>query len=198
MGKLFLVIIAAGLLLYYNNSRAPELPRSGIVAAEIPLQSTLVAPKIFQFGDYKVTGLARFSINARVLLIDTYYWSPSSDLSPIDFTLGWGRMSDSAVFSQLNLSHGYREYQWWIPARGELPISRAEITESSANMHLIPANDQVKNELYAVRQYETVSLKGYLVEVTKEDGWHWKSSMTRSDSGPGACELVWVESVIKP
>jgi hypothetical protein len=37
-----------------------------------------------------------------------------------------------------------------------------------------------------------VALSGYLVRVTAADGWHWNSSMTRSDSGHGACELVWV------
>ncbi len=23
-------------------------------------------------------------------------------------------------------------------------------------------------------------------------GWHWRSSLTRDDTGPGACELVYV------
>ena len=29
----------------------------------------------------------------------------------------------------------------------------------------------------------------------EQDGFHWKTSMTREDDGPGACELVWVETI---
>ena len=42
---------------------------------------------------------------------------------------------------------------------------------------------------------QVITLHGYLVEVRANDGWHWRSSLTRNDTGNGACELVWVESV---
>ena len=28
------------------------------------------------------------------------------------------------------------------------------------------------------------------------DGWRWRSSLTREDTGAGACELVWVERIV--
>jgi len=46
-----------------------------------------------------------------------------------------------------------------------------------------------------VRTGQIVALSGYLVRVQGPDGWHWNSSMTRSDSGNGACELVWVQDL---
>jgi hypothetical protein len=33
-----------------------------------------------------------------------------------------------------------------------------------------------------------------LVEVRNNKGWFWRSSLTRSDSGNGACEVVFVEA----
>lgn len=42
---------------------------------------------------------------------------------------------------------------------------------------------------------QVVTLCGYLVRVQVPDGWHWNSSMTRSDSGNGACELAWVKDI---
>jgi hypothetical protein len=33
------------------------------------------------------------------------------------------------------------------------------------------------------------------VEVSKADGWHWRSSTTREDSGMHACEVVWLEEL---
>ena len=38
-------------------------------------------------------------------------------------------------------------------------------------------------------------MKGYLVKITKADGWHWISSLKRDDTGGGSCELFWVEEV---
>jgi hypothetical protein len=40
-----------------------------------------------------------------------------------------------------------------------------------------------------------VIVRGYLVEARGADGWRWRSSLTREDTGAGACELIWVESV---
>jgi hypothetical protein len=40
-----------------------------------------------------------------------------------------------------------------------------------------------------------VALTGYLVEVRGPDGFRWRSSLTREDTGNGACELVWVEKL---
>ena len=49
--------------------------------------------------------------------------------------------------------------------------------------------EQTKTMLFG----SVVEFKGYLVNVTAEDGFYWNSSQTRTDSGGGSCELVWVE-----
>jgi len=69
-----------------------------------------------------------------------------------------------------------------------------EIVESSANMHLIPANAAVEKTLGKAREGASVRLTGFLVQATDPSGWRWTSSLTRSDSGAGSCELVFVES----
>ena len=38
-------------------------------------------------------------------------------------------------------------------------------------------------------------LRGQLVRADGQDGWHWISSLTRTDTGDGSCEVVWVETV---
>jgi hypothetical protein len=38
-------------------------------------------------------------------------------------------------------------------------------------------------------------LRGFLVEARADDGWRWRSSLTRDDTGARACELVFVERV---
>jgi hypothetical protein len=59
-------------------------------------------------------------------------------------------------------------------------------------MHMIPADENVGRALAAVRPGQMVRLQGWLVEARRGDGWTWRSSLTREDSGHGACEVVYV------
>ena len=72
--------------------------------------------------------------------------------------------------------------------------SRRDIEVHSANMHLIPATQEIARSMGRARKGHIVAMKGYLVHATGANGWHWKSSLTRDDTGAGACELVFVES----
>jgi hypothetical protein len=51
----------------------------------------------------------------------------------------------------------------------------------------------VDSALKSVSADDVVSLWGYLVEVRGDDGWKWRSSLSRHDTGGGSCEVVWVE-----
>ena len=43
------------------------------------------------------------------------------------------------------------------------------------------------------RQGDLIYLKGYLLYIEASDGWRWKSSLKRNDTGNGSCELIWVK-----
>jgi hypothetical protein len=75
------------------------------------------------------------------------------------------------------------------------PIPQHEIEIHAANTHIIPANDSVKRQLRKIRQGQIVNIKGQLIEAKRPDGWHWRSSLTREDTGAGACELVYVKEL---
>jgi hypothetical protein len=65
-------------------------------------------------------------------------------------------------------------------------------------MHMIPANDGINDALQSIREGDIVEFNGNLVEVTAADGWRWRSSLSRTDDGPHACELMWVTRVSHP
>lgn len=73
-------------------------------------------------------------------------------------------------------------------------LSSQLIMHNSANTHIIPANSYVAKQVQAMRPGQVVVLDGYLVNAYADDGWRWTTSMTRKDTGNGACELFWVES----
>jgi len=111
----------------------------------------------------------------------------------VDLALGWGKMSDQTVLDQLKISQSGRWYEW--RTKEAYPIPHPEIVEHSGNMHLIPATATVDATLKRVRRGEVVTLRGYLVEIVAADGWRWRSSLSREDSGARSCEVVWVEEL---
>jgi hypothetical protein len=139
-----------------------------------------------------LTALASFTLTARVLGVEHYYLDRGSDLVPVDLALGWGPMSDSGILSRISISQSGRFYYWHV---NEFPISRRDIEVHSANMHLIPATSAVEKEIKRVQVGSIVRIDGYLVEARAGDGWRWVSSLTREDTGAGACELIWVEKI---
>ena len=72
------------------------------------------------------------------------------------------------------------------------PIPRRAIETESANMHIIPADEQIEDALDNIVKGNIIELTGYLVFIEGKDGWKWKSSLTRNDTGGGACEVIWV------
>ena len=102
-------------------------------------------------------------------------------------------MSDQAVLDQLTISQAARFYYYEYPHQA--PIPKEEITSHSANLHLIPSTDAIASQCKSLRTGELVHLSGLLVQATGPGIGTWRSSLTRTDSGNGACELVWVEEI---
>jgi hypothetical protein len=177
---------------HWHTTRAIPNLAPGVGVAEAPYQRDVSAPK-FSVGKYTITPLASFDIRARILSRQNYSADKEADLSPIDLALGWGRMSDVAVYSQFDISQSGRFYFW--RSEKELPIPYNEVVRSSANMHLIPADSQVEAKLRKTRPGQIIHIQGYLVRADDPAGWAWRSSLTREDSGAGACEIIWVKTV---
>jgi hypothetical protein len=139
--------------------------------------------------------LAGFSIDARVLSRRDYSHGREAELSPTDLALGWQRMADDAVLSRLEINQGNRWYYYrW---RGDPPIAPPEIARSSANMHLIPADAATAKVLRSVNRDDRVRIDGWLVEAQTTDGWRWRSSTSRDDSGQGGCEVIYVCAITR-
>jgi hypothetical protein len=171
----------------------PVTHSPGVVAAHIPGQSALDAMQPFDFNGYRITPLAEFDIEARVLSRENYHLGRESDISSTDFMLGWGRMSDETVLKDIDFSQSNRFGYWRLK---EFPIPQREIEISAANMHLIAADKGIARQLAGVRRGQVVRMRGYLVRADASDGWHWVSSLSREDTGAGACELFFVKDVM--
>ena len=165
---------------------------AGEIAPNIPQQRNLASADAQNINGYQLTPLAKFSIEARVLASKSYSFGREATLSPVDLALGWGPMSDEAVLNKIDISQSNRFYFWHVDA---FPIPREEIETHSANMHMIPADGNIEQTLKSVRVGQVINIEGYLIEAKSADGWRWKSSLTRNDTGGGACEVMLVKSI---
>lgn len=156
-----------------------------------PLQERVGDAPEFGFAGHRLRPLAAFALEARVLGREDYRFGHEAALSPTDLALGWGRMADPSVYQRLDIRQGGRWYHYRWGNEGP-PIPLPEIIRSSANMHLVPADPAVEAALERVRPDQTVRLRGWLIEVEGDTGWRWRSSLSREDSGDGACELIYV------
>lgn len=178
---------------HHWQTRPAAVPHgAGELAPAEPIQDDVAGSPVLQWPGYHLTPLASYDVTARVLSVEAYHLGREADLSPVDLALGWGPMSDDAVLKDIRITQGGRFYYWNVDA---FPIPREQIETHSANTHLIPASETVKDRIGAIRPGEVVRLRGYLVSIEADDGWHWSSSLSRSDTGGGACELMWVEQV---
>ena len=193
-------LVAAALLALWGGwswwQARPLHPPPGVLAPDDPVQMPLdTSMATIRVGDFTLTPRARFDLTARVLSTERYRFDAGAALVPEDFALGWGRMSDSNVLKQIDISQSGRFYHWSVR---QFPIPRREIETHSANMHLIPADAGVRRALGRIRTGQLVTLDGYLVDAGRADGWRWRTSLTRDDTGDGACELFYVTSIATP
>lgn len=189
---LLLALALSGFWLVRSVQARPIPHGPGVLAPYPPAQTLLPKPGTLQFKGYTLSAVARFELEARVLSKHLYHHDAGSKLSPVDLALGWGRMSDSAVLQYFSIRQSDRFYFW---SAGELPIPYDEVVTSSANMHLIPPDERMAKYLEGLKPGNLVHIKGYLVNASGPNGFYWNTSLTRADSGAGACELVWVESL---
>ena len=189
-----LITVAVGFAWQWLAAPSAIARGPGVVAPWAPLQQPLdrEAPVFEKYG-FRVAAVASFELEARVIRSKAYCCTGPDRLAPMDVVFGWGRMSDESVLEHIDFRQSGRLYLWRY--EGASPIPHREIEVSSANMHLIPATDAVELRLERLRAGNVVTLRGYLVVVTRYDGFVWRSSLTREDTGNGAGELLLVEEL---
>ena len=135
-----------------------------------------------------------YRVVGEVLSASTYSLAFTNEFYDVDIGLAWGdhvpALKDAYTF--------YQDHRWlfW---RADHPVSdadRADVGTHIGNQHIIPAegHPRIDRAVRWAREGDIVALEGYLV-ASLDSSWQplAKSSTSRSDTGNGACEIVWVE-----
>ena len=167
----------------------------GVLAPDEPQQADLAGAEPIVHGRWTLTPRARYDITARVLGRERYRFDGLARLVPVDLALGWGPMSDNRILAPLEISQSGRFY--WVHWSQAPPVPPAEIMRHSANLHAIPADRSTEAQLLRLREGEVVRLTGELVDGRRDDGAFINTSLTREDTGAGACEVMLVETLAR-
>ena len=194
-GLIGILFFALFFYLIFNRDGGKKYP-PGILVESVPEQINFEAKKVLEeHKGYTVAAKASFKGSARVLSTKRYRFDRGAKLVPVDLALGWMEMSDQSVIDELKISQRTRFY-YWKTKGNSFPIPREKIEHNSANMHMIPSNKQIEKTLKSISKGDIISFEGYLVDASKKDGsFTWNSSMTRTDTGGGACEVVYLLSL---
>ncbi len=190
--KKFLILLLILIVVYFLYPDKIIKYPPGITAPDFPEQTYTDAGKKWAAGEYTFEALAAYRIKARVLSRNNFHTGKESNLSPFDLVLGWGPMSDQNIIDKIDISQRSRWYRWKADV---LPIPASEISLNSANVHIVPKDENVEDKFDYVYNGSLIEMKGYLVKITADNGWRWISSLRRDDTGGGSCELFWVEEV---
>lgn len=176
---------------YQHFKSRPIVWKPGAYVEGEPIQRTILNGKSWEYKDFTIQPLATYDIKARIVQRQRYYFDSTSSISPLDLGLAWGKITDQRTLDTMSFTHNDR----FLTGSSKDPAMSSMWNEIS-NVHLIPADDEIRSQLLRLRVGEGVRLTGKLVSATKKGFDHaWTSSLTRSDQGDGACEIMWVEKV---
>lgn len=142
-------------------------------------------------GFVSLSLLASYDIEAVVKSTNRLRDYPAQ-VSRYDFALAWGDLNREDIDDTISYAQGIRHYTYrW---SDDTPVSPAYIGSHSANVHIIHSDKNILRQVRGIRRNDHIRLQGYLVQVNFPYG-PWRSSLTRTDSGNGACEIMYVTDV---
>ncbi|MDD2331726.1 MAG: hypothetical protein PHI68_03625 [Candidatus Cloacimonetes bacterium] len=192
------LVISYGIYLYSSHnspreSSTVELPPIETYVDPVQEQTDIVVPEL-HIGKSTYTFKPKASYQIAGVLVSKRKYSKGfmSDISPWDFALAWKAVPE--YLKHIKFDQIVRFCLFYL--KPDAPVSPDYVSRHFSNNHLIPATDNLRRAMKLAREGMKVELGGYLVDVeSKEAGkgsLAWKSSLSRTDTGNGACEIIYV------
>ena len=141
---LFILLFCLLILFWVKCGEGRRYP-PGILINTAPEQLDMSEAKVWKKDEYKLKALAKYKIQARVLSTYHYHFPEAgADISPVDLAVGWGIMSDQKILDKILPCSFQNNRTWFRGICSPLNISIDSIINSSAHMHIIPRDKNMK------------------------------------------------------
>lgn len=205
MFSLFLIICAVSFFARQDyrtvNDIHPQVLHEPVQTASADKSKIIFAKDDFQ---YTLEPLYDYRINAMVVHAMDYTWFSiykRDSVFPLDLCVIWGDNLKDKTYR--NKSLFFRQdfrfclYNWF----GDVDFKGNELS----NNHLIIRDKDLEKRLMKLKKGDQVEIKGKLVNVSAKNSgkpgkydplaFTMSSSITRNDTGAGACEVLYVEDM---
>jgi hypothetical protein len=173
--------------LHHETAARPEVAREPVQVADEkePFEHIAGGKR------YRIVPRFRWDEAARVESSEPYSAGASGALIPLDWALAWGPVLAPPYAGKIHYTQTSRFYLW---GTSDASLDRGTIVTHTANTHVIPASKRLARAAACVGKGDDVRLEGWLVDVDGIDdpSFHWRTSISRSDEGPGGCETVYL------
>jgi len=164
--------------------------------SQMPYKADEPITKEVKNGYFMITPVAEYKISGVVVGKGTYSSDWDGEISPVDLAIAWGKLAERGSNRYITYTQGYRWYFYQYKPGSS--FDHSYILSHSSNNHIIPANENIRKAVKAVKKKDKVVLEGFLVNlkgIYKERPVAWNTSLSRADAGSGSCELFYVSKV---
>lgn len=183
------LLILIGTYSIWTNSPIERGP--GEIAPNDPVIEHNLWKETFNYENYTISPVRRIDTQARILSQKRFFFDNKAGISPYDYVIGWGPMSDERNLNEVEISQNNRSFEIEMK---KPPLPMSEMKNHIALLHAVPANSFVADDLKRTRVGHIVTIKGYIVDIKQSQGWMWKSSYDEKEFGDGS-EVIWIEEI---
>lgn len=205
LARLLLIGGAAALSLGFAfEGRLPTAAELLPTLGAEPLQHALTAPafearaggvdyRVAPVADYEITGLVVSRHDA-----DTWWdWihrASKDHLNVVDLCMVWGVNAAHGAYEKMSFSSG--QFVCYFSSRDDAAWEPQYIRALSNN-HLLAEDSGIARQLRRLRVGDQVRIGGQLASYSHQAGFAFTrgTSLTREDTGNGACETIFVREV---
>ena len=198
--RLCYLLIIALVFFYLRKDQLPDYKSIDQRLLQAPVQQTVAGAQFtldFKGRSYQVRPRALYDLRGLVVshnnpqgIGDIYHDSKSLDTK--DLCVIWGHNVRSNEFQKISYwSNSWTCFCQW--DEGGLRFW----PELLSNNHLITDSDVIRSKIAKTGIGDQIQIKGMLVdykEIGGQNGWR-NSSLVRTDTGNGACEVVFVQEL---
>ena len=196
-----LALAAAG---WWMKDELPDPAKLQVGELDEPVQTRVRKPPFdtrVNGVDYRIQPRYAYELNAVVVSLhhsDSWWDSAHKEwgdhVNIMDLCVAWGDSVRSGAYRDVSFSNSQWECNWSYRSERAMKFFR---NDQASNNHIVTDDPALARALLKIHVGDQVRLRGYLVDYTvfkngRPSGMR-VSSETRTDSGPGACEVMYID-----
>lgn len=187
---LSLILVLSGCFFLWDQR--PVWHGEGVTAEDAPEIQQVRNVHPFETENYKLVPVASISAETRVLARNRYWFDDFASLSPFDYVLGWGEMSDEEFLRRMQVRISERTHS--VRYAVEL-IPRNDMKNLVLHGHFIPSTSEIMSEMRKIRRGHLVAFEGYIVQpMIKSQAASGGTSINKRYQ-PSGKYFVWIEEI---